>query len=1527
MRECSLPAAWTACSTWAIGVLVAALAWLSCVPAHADAQRRDFYVNLLAAEDGLAQNTIGALLLDRTGLLWIGTASGLQSYDGYRLTGYLDAVDDLPDRPTGMVSALAEDGEGRIWIGSRRDGLFRHDPASGDFQRLPTPASAEGEPCDVLALWFEAGRGMWLGCNNGLALLDARSATVLEHHAPPAGDAGGFGHLRLHRSADGRMWAAARTGLYRVGPGSGLQKLAAGPLPSATCLLETAGPEMLVGAPDGLWQVHPSGEAEPLWQAGDGAAAVTALARDGYGQVWMALRGDGLLALDPETGRTRRLHPMAEVAGTLPDASVTTMLVDRSGLLWLGTYERGLARLDPAGTPFSYVLDVGPEGARTASNYVRALAPDGEALWVASGDGALKRYRPDANRFEPVRDPLVVPAATQPPQVHVLAQAPEGPLWLGTDAGLARYEPAADRLTWFGKAGSGGDHALAGASVTALLPLAGNGLWLGTARHGLVHFDPGRGAWQVYRDVNDDGPPREPRIWALARAPDGAIWIGASDGLGHFDPASGARRTFGDDRADPHSLPVRQVRALHVDASGTLWVGTQAGLARLDAMDDNGARFTRWTGREGLSGSTIYAITSDESGTIWLSSNRGIGRFEPAADTFHGFTMADGLQGMEFNSGAMANLADGSLAFGGVNGLNLITPHTLSPSRFPAPLVLTAVHAGTRQVKLPLPAEGLQIDASDGGVVGFEFAALDYTAPERNRFAVRLTGFDRDWIDAGTRRDATYTNLDPGHYVFEVRASNHDGWWSGQMLSVPLRVVPPWWASLPARIGYALATLAVLTAIGLVLQRRRAAERRYHARLREREDRLRLALWGSGDDFWDWNIRTGEVILTGPAGSPGDPSPPPETRSIGWLTEHMHPEDRPGFLRQLDAYLAEARGKLELVVRLRLEEAQTAWQWILLRGRLVERDGDGQPLRMCGTGRDITLERQAERDRRIAAAVLHSMGEAVAVFDLDFRFLTVNPAFERMTGWQEGEVAGKPMSLLHCGPQPDAQHARMLHALAGQSSWQGELWQRRKDGSEFLSELRISEVRDAGNRRSHYVAVTTDITERKRAERELRYLANYDALTGLPNRIQLGERIGRAIVRARRGGRKVAVLFLDLDRFKHVNDSMGHATGDRMLRAAGERLRGIVRGNDAVFRLGGDEFTVLLEGLSEVGEAEAAAEQVITGFEQPLELDNGQEVLISPSIGVSIYPDHGQIPTDLLKFADTAMYQAKEAGRKTWKTYTEAMDAAARLRATTIAALRKALERNELSLVYQPRMSLGESRIVGVEALLRWHSQELGNVSPAIFIPVAEETGLIHEIGQWVLCEACGQLAAWRREGLADLTMGINISVAQLLRGSLVQSLWEVLSVHDLPPHLLELELTESMVMGNVEQSIAMLQRLKKLGVSLAIDDFGTGYSSLSYLRRLPIDTLKIDKEFVGDITTDPDDEAITATIITMGHSLGLNVVAEGVETVEQAEYLREKDCDEIQGHWLSWPLPAGECLAFLREHARRHAAPGPATG
>ena len=1486
---------------------------------QAQVLRRDFYFQTLDTEQGLAQNTVSALLQDGDGFLWIGTDSGLQRYDGYAFITYTHASDDPHSLPEGPISSLALDADGALWVGTIGSGLVRRRADDSGFDRRL-------EACtNVLTLRADAQRGLWVGCDQTISLLDPRSGDVLRQWPAGAGER----RVQIRQfavDAAGATWLASSIGLLRLGDaGTAPAAVDEARIKDARALLIGIDGQLRVATSDGVYLLGADGAAQRIWPA-NGTHNVTALIEDMKGRLWLGVQGEGVALFDPRSGATQWLRPDPAAPGSAPDAIVTSLQFDRSGLLWLGTHERGISKVDPSGSPFQYVADRDSRRALTSTNYLRAVLEDANGdLWLGT-NGGVKRYRRRDDRFDYFDDIALrgahadADASADGLTVYALAHADKERLWIATDRGAGLFDPQRRSLDFL-PTDPGGAHGLVDTSVRCILTASDGSLWFGTTRAGITRYDPQRGEWTQFRPRAADGAVgglSDNLVLALAQDREGRIWSGNIGGLNLIDPAARTIRVFRSVADDPHSLSANLVRSIHQTADGRLWFGTQAGLNRLDALDADGARFTRWSLREGLPGSTVYAIRDDRMARLWLSTNHGIASFDPSSGTFRGFALTDGLQGMEFNGGAVATLAGGEIAFGGTNGLNLFLPQAIVGSRYAAPVVLTAVRVGARGLPAERRGATLAMPAAER-IVRFEFAALDFAAPERNRFSYQLEGFDERWVEAGTRHDATYTNLDAGRYAFRVRASNRDGYWSDQVARAELTVLPAWWDSTPARALYALAGALALLALWRAQRRRRQEERLHHLDLREREDRLRLALWGSGDDFWDWNMVTGRIVVIGS----GDLFKGVSRRAVDldqtWFRGHTHPDDLAAVDRRLEQHIARVTDTFESEHRFR--NATGEWTWSLARGKIVERDLDGQPLRMCGTARDVTAERAAEHERRIAHEVIRSMGEAVTVTDLEFRFMTVNPAFTRITGWSVDEVVGRSAAILNCARHPVEQYLELRDALNRDGHWRGELWQRRKSGDEFLSWIEASEVRDANGRRTHFVSVISDITDRKRAEQELRYLANYDALTGLPNRTLLSSRIASAITRARRNARKVAVLFLDLDRFKHVNDSMGHAAGDSMLKAAGARLRHVVREGDSVARVGGDEFTVVIEDIGSGAEAEHVAAKIIAAFEQPLELDNGQEVVISPSIGISLHPDHGSGASDLLKFADTAMYQAKEHGRKTWMVYTEAMDAAARLRATMVAALRKALERNELSLHYQPKLSLLDDRITGVEALLRWRSGDLGDVSPGVFIPIAEETGMIIEIGDWVVEQACAQLARWHEAGLDDITMSINVSVAQLLRGDLIRRLCDVLAEHDIPPNQLELEVTESMVMANAEQSITTLRRLKAIGVSLAIDDFGTGYSSLAYLKRLPIDALKIDKEFVGDITTDPDDEAITATVIAMAHSLGLNVVAEGVERIEQVDYLREQDCDEIQGHWLATPLPPDQCLAFLRERANRRRA------
>ena len=1482
------------------------------------AARQDFYFQRIDSRVGLAQNTVNGLLQDEAGFVWISTEGGLHRYDGYNLLRFEHDPANEASLAGSFVTVMAQGSDGALWVGTNSRYLTRIDTHSGAIQRYWTQPDSppQGHVDRVTALLVD-GDELWVGTGRGIERFSPQTAErrrVFEFASQTKRD------LRVGdflREPSGSVLAATDQGLVRLesSDANSWRALAvSAPGSRALSLLED--PDgALVGMSDGLYRFVADGALTRIWPTTPDGPMVRDLVRDQRGRVWMALANTGLARIDLRSGEVVEIRPDSDLPSGLTDTRVSTLMVDQSGLLWVGTEARGVSTVNPDGAPFALILDHNAATDRVANNNIRIVLEDSlGAVWMGTEGQGIKRYDRRADRFESYLDVLRVALPNEdrrrPLRVFgILEQAP-GRLLISSELGL--FELLAEqRIARRIELPLGPGDAMPVRDLRSLHRSRDGTLWIATFSAGLLEWSADRSHWRWYRpeegvstslshvlvtDVHED------------RA--GRIWVGTLEGLNLLDRERGEFSRFGTIPGKDDSLSSGFIRNVQTDRDGGIWVGTAGGLNRIIETADEPFRFERFGVDQGLPDAMAYALEADEYGRLWISSNAGIYSFDVRSHEVVQYGLSDGLQDLEFNGGSSTRLRDGSLLFGGVRGVNVFNPDRLQRSVYQPPVQITSALLGREERRASaLDLSGtLDVDLAER-VISFEFAALDFAHPEKNHYRYRLLGFDNDWTRLDRQRRVTYTNLEEGDYVFEVAGTNHDGVISSRVASLPLRVLAPWWWTLNMRRSYIGIGVGLVLLLAWTRRRRHQHDLQLMRELRAREERLKLSLWGSGDEFWDWDIRTNTLFRLGADALLGQGADA-ELSTHDFRHRAVHPDDMAALQKRLQDHIDGRTEFFESEHRVRRADGE--FIWVRSRGKVVERDARGLPVRMAGTARDVSVSRDAERERRVATEVLKSMGEAVAVCDLQLRFVSVNPAFLRMTGFDDSEVVGQACLLLQSQQHGESFYREMRQSIEKNGHWKGEVWQRRKDGEEFLAWVEIAEVRDPQGERTHYVWVLDDITDKKRAEQELRYLANYDTLTGLPNRALLSERLGRAIMRARRQGRRVAVLFLDLDRFKDINDSLGHAAGDRILKAAAARLLATVRAEDTVARLGGDEFTVVLEDLQDRDFAEQVARNLLKAFSVPLDIDGRSETVITPSIGISLFPDHALVPTDLLKFADTAMYAAKERGRNTCQFYTEAMDAEARRRATLIAALRRAVDRREFRLVFQPRMSLIDGRVCGFEALLRWQSEELGAVSPVEFIPVAEETGLILPIGEWVLNEAFAVLANWREAGRTELNMSINVSMLQLFRSRLSEQLQALLAQYRMPPDRIELELTESMVMANPEQAATVLNTLKALGVSLAIDDFGTGYSSLVYLKRLPIDTLKIDKEFVGDLTIDPDDEAITATIITMAHSLGLNVVAEGVETAEQLIYLNEQGCDEIQGYWLSMPLEEGLCLDFI---------------
>jgi diguanylate cyclase (GGDEF)-like protein/PAS domain S-box-containing protein len=690
------------------------------------------------------------------------------------------------------------------------------------------------------------------------------------------------------------------------------------------------------------------------------------------------------------------------------------------------------------------------------------------------------------------------------------------------------------------------------------------------------------------------------------------------------------------------------------------------------------------------------------------------------------------------------------------------------------------------------------------------------------------------------------------------------------------------------------------------LSQHRLEQRRIRSALKHSEGRLALALDSAQEGLWDWDMKSGQVYYS-PRYCDMLGYTPEEFGATGesWLSR-LHPEDRALAGKRLKTLVEERIPHYESSFRLRHRDG--AYRWLHFRGRMLLDDA-GQPSRFIGTASDISQRRADEDSLRQAAAVFDSTQEGVLVTDREQHIVHVNPAFSRITGYSADEVLGKLPSMFKSGRHDDAFYQSLWHALDSRGTWSGEVWNRRKGGEVFPVWQCIRSIRDENGNLSHYVAVFSDVSAIKHSQHELDYLAHHDALTALPNRLLFGERIEQAIQRVRGEQRRGALLLLDLDHFKIVNESLGHNTGDQLLKLIGERLGEAVGANVTLARLGGDEFGLLSSDCAEADQASQLALELLDSLSQPFTVD-GQTLFIGASIGISLFPDDGDSVEQLLRNADSALFRAKSSGRQTFSFYSQDMTAQAQQRVRLEAELRQALEQGELCVHYQPIHRLDDRRMIGAEALVRWQHPERGLVPPGEFIPVAEDSGLIGAIDAWVLEQACNQMRRWQAQGLLLEFIAVNVSSRLFSRGELDLRVERVLHETGLDPAQLELEVTESAVMDDPRRAEELLTQLHHLGVRLAIDDFGTGYSSLARLKSLPVHKLKLDQSFVRGLPRDSKDAAIAHAVITLGQSLGLRVLAEGIETEEQATYLREIGCLFGQGYWFGRPQPAELLLA-----------------
>lgn len=1498
-----------------------------------------YQFNQLSTERGLIDNRIRDIIQDRAGFIWLAIESGLVRYDGHRYQNYYHNVKIPTSLSSNEITTLLEDSKGRLWVGTS-NGLNRQLGHSIDFNRyFSIPESAQTLADNYIVDIAEDKQGrLWVATRTAVNLYDERTGTFARYFFYDS-NSGLNAQIDQLVAVGEELYVSSSSGLfrylrddgifYRYGIKDGLPT----DLYTATAMSQMDNENLLVALSNGgLFKLAAdTGQFTPLTSINSRLKGIletleisAIYIHPETRQVWLGTVRHGLYILNQDmTDLIKVVSSNADEFSRFELAEIQGIFSDESGLVWIYTRQAGIKQWS------SHTLGIEHFGSLsnfTDGGQLRTYiwyfneTPDGQ-IWVATLRGLMK-FDPKTTIYTPVMERGL--SYEQQPAIYWI-ESEQDYLWLATSEGLIKYDYQRDQV----------ETILLNEGLTNTIYsvfLSDKNIYVAVDEVGIIVLD--RKTYAIQRtNISPDGiySGLVDRPVGLVGDDDGSVWILTREGLVNYSPEEDRVRL--ELSANAEQLSGDRITALFQNGD-EYWIGTGSnGINRLKVhdFDKNHYEISQFDDIPELSNLIVNGIIpyGQEQPEVWISTHSGILLLDTANNYIRRFRQSEGMQDREFNEGAYFKDSRGSLYFGGVNGFNRIEAGEFNQSDYDPVLRITDIGIScTSESEECIEADnrlkdiveceqyGEECDVinrtlpSDLETVSIEYASLDYTLPENNIYRYRLRkSASTPWIETGYNTQLTLSGLSADTYTLEIQGTNFIGEWSSDITSVSFVVARPWYYQ---NYTFVILFLTIVTSLYFFREiqiLRKQEKQRIRQAIRTNEENFKFALWGSGDELWDWNITHGFIRRTNPIQQIDFNNQADQDLSMNDAFAKIHPDDTQRVRNEMTDLVKGNQPFVESVFR--VKSKAEGHLWVMCRARVVERDDENNAIRVLGSLKDITLMKATEDKLTLIAQAFENTKEGISVVDSNFMPIFNNSAVYDITGMDQLEALNKQYFF-----SPESENYSLLKQvktyLQNFGEWEGEIWERRHDGTEFAMSLKIDKVSDATDEHDYFICVFSDITYKKRSEEELIRLANIDALTGLPNRSLFLDRLSHAIAHARRNSGMFALLFIDLDNFKNVNDTLGHSMGDKMLINIAKRLRSCVRDVDTVARLGGDEFTVILENIHNTNEVGICANKVLKRLSQSMEID-GTLLKSTPSIGIGMYPAHGQDKESLLKNADLAMYSAKEKGKNNYQFFTEDMTSLAMERISIENKLREAIELNQLTLFYQPKVYSVNGEITGFEALVRWIHPEDGMISPGAFIPVAEETGLILSLGDWILEEAIRQASEWSKIAENECQIAINISAKQFMSETFPQRVESLLRQYQVEPGLIELEITEGTLMENMNHTVESLMTLRDMGLHISLDDFGTGYSSLSYLKEFPVNVLKIDQSFVRDVTTDPSDASIVASIITLAHNLGLNVVAEGCETIDQLKFLRAYHCEQVQGYLFSRPLPSNEAEELLR--------------
>ncbi|MGL4516882.1 MAG: EAL domain-containing protein [Shewanella sp.] len=1221
----------------------------------------------------------------------------------------------------------------------------------------------------------------------------------------------------------------------------------------------------------------------------------TMILEDPKGYLWFS-NNHGLKKWHPDTGEL--IDYQAELKAEANIEKPKAMVFDSTGLLWVGGYGDGVALLVPKA---DFLLDSysAEPPYRLEDPMTWTIYEDQQGLWLGSSLLILIPHHSHKT--------IVIPIDGLKPATNVydIKKWDERHLLVFTSSGLFVVDTEKHQGIGFAQWTKGKDILANKVILNAYFdPHITGRLWIITSS-GLYFWEAHLAEPQLF-DLEKWGMQSSnksyPLIFKVYRATDGKFWISGEKIFGYFDDNwqfKDMRSVFKTFATLPNINHIQEM------SPGEMWFGTyERGLFAYSLAQD---KLTSLTQQWGVNCSAILFLQKTVEANF-IGCAGSLIRQDVKSSRIQVFDQKDGFISDELNEGAYFFGGNQHFYVGTPDGVMRLDAQALANRLTNIAIKLESVSVyydeATEVSLLPQPHLVIQPNAN---MVSFQMTNLDYLddAPIQLKYRLRSGGELDNYVLLQGESQITLAGLAAGEYQLDV-LSQVNGVWSEQPFLYPFTVKQHWWTSQGFKI--ALLLLLSLMALSFAWYRHRQIimMRKMNQALTDSDDRLRQSLRGSESDLWEWHKETQMLHLDNRGSVLGRHT----TEIIVPLHQlPIHPQDKERVINQWRSMLSGELDRFEVEYRYRREDSD--WGWLRVRGRPVARHKHTHEIeRVAGIYSDITLQRQLEDEVDLLAQAFENTSEGVLILAADERIKVANHAAQQIIGADASQLVGQSFSQF---VQMEGGLATEIAQLLNQAqSWTGERELLAHDGKRCPVWLNVSLMNTTNEQLSHYVVVFSDMTERKKTEAELRRIANFDLLTGLPNRALFNQKLLQSIAAAQQSEDKLALLFLDLDRFKHVNDSYGHGMGDALLVEAARRLQSCLSADDLLCRFGGDEFVILLHHANNLDDINHLAEKVLEQIIAPFRLF-GREFYISTSIGISLWPDDALQPEAFIKNADLAMYHAKEEGRGNVKYYSHERNAQALYHLHLEADLRKAIERQEFEVYYQPQVNiLRDDKLVGMEALLRWRHPKEGFISPDLFIKLAESCGLIVDIDRFVLRQACLQGSKWLKNRVEPFKIAVNISAMHFRQPDFIEGVQQILAQTGMLPSALGLEITEGVLMKELQCAQSHLEQLKALGVEVAIDDFGTGYSSLAYLRHFQVNSLKIDRSFLIDIATNPADQAIVSSIIELARNLKLTVVAEGVETLEQLEQVFSRGCYLIQGYYFAAPMSVRDAERYL---------------